>query len=215
MLCLNAPSLVTLSLSRGLREQQAYLFELALKLLLVALEIVAECGQLLVIGCPLANRCRSILGDADPSLLHGVNDCLRAVVDRQLAQDRAHVVLDGLLADRQRVGDLLVGHALGDVVENLDLARRKRREDGRGFLAVDRQLAELLEHARGHGRAGEDLVVDQVLAGADATDDRDEIIRADVLEDERGGARLDRLEQLVLVLGDGKGDDARRWALRA
>jgi hypothetical protein len=81
--------------------------------------------------------------------------------------------LTGLLADRQRVGDLLVGHALGDVVEDLDLARGQRREDRGGVLAVDGQLAELLEDARRDGRLGEDLVVDEVLAADDAPDDRD------------------------------------------
>ena len=110
------------------------------------------------------------------------------------------MVLDGLLADRQGVGDLLVRHALGDVVEDLDLARRERREDRGGLLAVDGQLAELLEDARRDRRLREDLVVDQVLAGDDAADDRDEVVRADVLEDERGGAGLDRVEQRVLVL---------------
>jgi hypothetical protein len=64
----------------------------------------------------------SVLGDLDPALAHGVDHGLRAIVDRQLAQDGAHVVLDRLLADRQRVGNLLVGHALGDVVQDLDLA---------------------------------------------------------------------------------------------
>src|SRR4051794_38871262 len=65
----------------------------------------------------------SVLRHLDPALAHRVHDGLGPVVDGQLAQDRAHVVLDGLLADRQGIGDLLVGHALGDVVEDLDLAR--------------------------------------------------------------------------------------------
>src|SRR4026209_955901 len=88
---------------------------------------------------------RSVLGHPDPALAHRVDDGLGPVVDRQLAEDRAHVVLDGLLGDRQGVGDLLVGHALGDVVEDLDLARRERREDRGGVLAVDGQFTELLE----------------------------------------------------------------------
>src|SRR5213594_1167796 len=54
----------------------------------------------------------SVLRHLDPALAHRVHDGLGPVIDGQLAQDRAHVVLDGLLADRQRVGDLLVGHAL-------------------------------------------------------------------------------------------------------
>src|SRR4051794_39946484 len=54
----------------------------------------------------------SVLRHLDPALAHRVHDGLGAVVDGQLPQDRAHVVLDGLLGDRQGVGDLLVGHAL-------------------------------------------------------------------------------------------------------
>src|SRR5262245_20623006 len=81
----------------------------------------------------------SVLRHLDPALAHRVHDGLGPVIDCQLAQDRAHVVLDGLLADRQGVGDLLVGHALGDVVEDLDLARGERREDRLGLLAVHRQ----------------------------------------------------------------------------
>src|SRR6185503_7971916 len=78
----------------------------------------------------------SVLRHLDPALAHRVDDGLGPVIHGQLAQDRAHVVLDRLLADRERVGDLLVGHALGDVVEDLDLARGQRREDRLGLLAV-------------------------------------------------------------------------------
>ena len=42
----------------------------------------------------------SVLRHLDPALPHRVNDCLGAVVHGQLPQDRAHVVLDGLLGDR-------------------------------------------------------------------------------------------------------------------
>src|SRR5258708_5576830 len=74
-------------------------------------------------GSAPAFTATSVLGHLDPALAHRVHHGLGPVVDGQLAQDRAHVVLDGLLADRQRVGDLLVGHALGDVVEDLDFTR--------------------------------------------------------------------------------------------
>src|SRR4051795_4551191 len=113
----------------------------------------------------------SVFRHPDPALTHGVDHGLGPVVHGQLAKDRAHVVLDGLLADGQRVGDLLVGHALGDVVEDLDLARGQRREYRSGILPVDGQLAELLEDARGDGRLGEDLVIDQILAADDTSDD--------------------------------------------
>ena len=78
--------------------------------------------------------------------------------------------------------------------------RDRRRGDRRGLLAVDGELAELLEHATGHRGAGEDLVVDEVLAGVDPADDGDQVLGADVLEDERRRPGLDGIEQLVLVL---------------
>src|SRR5664280_2540362 len=157
----------------------------------------------------------SVLGHADPALSHGVDDCLGAVVDAQLSQNAGHVVLDGLLADRKRVGDLLVRHPLGDVVQDLDLARRERSEDGRRFLAVDRQLAELLEDAARHGRLREDLVVDEVLAARDAADDGNEIVGGDVLENEGGCPGLDGVEKGVFVFADGEDDDpcGRKLAL--
>src|SRR5439155_21669953 len=40
----------------------------------------------------------SVFGDPDPALLHGIYHGLGAVIHRELAQDRAHVVLDGLFA---------------------------------------------------------------------------------------------------------------------
>ena len=72
---------------------------------------------------PSGRHGSSVFGDLDPALAHGIHHGLGAVVDRELAQDAAHVVLDRLLADRQRVGDLLVGHPLRDVVQDLHLAR--------------------------------------------------------------------------------------------
>src|SRR5205085_420494 len=61
----------------------------------------------------------------DPALAHRVDDRLRPVVHRQLPQDARHVVLHGLLGDREGVRDLLIRHALSDVVEDLHLARRE------------------------------------------------------------------------------------------
>ena len=60
---------------------------------------------------------------------------------------------------------------------------------------------------------GEDLVVDEVLAGEDAADDRDEVVGSDVLEDERRGPGLDGVEERLLVLVDGEDDDPGRLEL--
>lgn len=52
-----------------------------------------------------------------------VNDRLRPVIDLELAQDRCDVVFDGLVTDPEEGGDLLVGIATSDTIENLDLTR--------------------------------------------------------------------------------------------
>src|SRR5438046_2652868 len=100
----------------------------------------------------------------DPPLAHRVHDGLGAVVHRELAQDARHVVLHRLLGDREGVGDLLVRHPLGDVVEDLDLSRRQRSEDVRAAGPVHRELAEFGEHLRRDRGLREDLLVDDELA---------------------------------------------------
>src|SRR5215213_7326866 len=133
-------------------------------------------------GAAPAFAATSVLRHLDPALAHRIHDGLGPIVHGELPEDRAHVVLDGLLADRERVRDLLVGHALGDVVEDLDLAGRQRREDRLGLLAVDGQLAELLEDSGRDRRLREHLVVDQELALRHTPDDVDQVFGADVLD---------------------------------
>src|SRR5262249_52916266 len=120
----------------------------------------------------------------DPAVAERVDHRLRAVVHRQLAQDRRDVVLHRLVADLEGARDLLVAVAARDVLEHLDLARRERREERLDLSIGVRQLAELLEDAGGDERAGEDALVDQVLAGVDAPDAVQEEGRLDVLEEE-------------------------------
>src|SRR3954464_13983832 len=55
------------------------------------------------------SRGTSALRHLDPALAHRVHDGLGPVVDSQLPEDRAHVVLGGRLGDRQGIGDLFVG----------------------------------------------------------------------------------------------------------
>src|SRR4051794_8091973 len=71
---------------------------------------------------------------------------LGAVADAELAEDAGEVRLDGLLADPQGRGDLLVHLALGDEARDLELRRRQLVAAG-GLLAQD--LA-----AAGEGRRG-------------------------------------------------------------
>ncbi len=59
----------------------------------------------------------------DQPLAHRVEDGLRAIVNLQLLVHVADVVANGLLADVQPPGDLLVGQARSKQFEDLDLAR--------------------------------------------------------------------------------------------
>src|SRR5882672_10924149 len=110
-----------------------------------------------------------------PALPDRVDDRLRAVVHRQFAQDARHVILHRLLGDGQRVGDLLVRHALSDVVQDLHLTGRKRREDVRRPRTIHGKLAELSEHLGRHRRPAEDLLVDDELAATHFADRIDEL----------------------------------------
>src|SRR5690349_17403214 len=56
------------------------------------------------------------------ALAQRIDRRLSAVRKVQLAKDIADVGLDGLLADDQRVGDLLVALALGDQTQHVHLA---------------------------------------------------------------------------------------------
>src|ERR1051326_6029011 len=58
----------------------------------------------------------------DQAFAHRVHRSLRPVDDADLLVDVAHVVADGLLADLQPVGDLLVGKAGGHELQDLELA---------------------------------------------------------------------------------------------
>src|SRR3954447_6037523 len=80
---------------------------------------------------------------------------LVAAGELELAQDRAHVGLDGLDADAEAVADLLVHVPAGEMAQDLELARRQLVD-----LAVGRGRAagfvpEGVEHEAGEAR-GED-----------------------------------------------------------
>src|SRR5215217_1544784 len=62
----------------------------------------------------------------DEAAADGVARQLDAVAHAELLEDVRAVTLDGLLADEQQVGDLLVGVGLGDQLDDLLLARRER-----------------------------------------------------------------------------------------
>src|SRR5205085_12245763 len=62
---------------------------------------------------------------AQQSSCEGMNGRLRPRLHAELVEDVLDVRLDGLLAEVQLAGDLLVGLALGELVEHIKLALRQ------------------------------------------------------------------------------------------
>ncbi len=114
-------------------------------------------------------------------------------VDVQLVVDVHEVGLDRGLADEQAAGDLLVGQALGEQAQDLDLARRQGGPAG-PYAA---------EQAGGDGR-GQDG-----FAAGGGVDGGGDVLRRGVLEQIAGGPGLDGRED-VGVRAVGGEDEHRR-----
>src|SRR5207244_5119871 len=74
-------------------------------------------------------------------VLRGEEGQLEAIADAKLLEDVGQVMLDGLLADVERVGDLLVARRREDQTDDLQLARGEadgRRRLRRGAEIVQR-----------------------------------------------------------------------------
>ena len=106
---------------------------------------------------------------------------LDAVVHLELAQGVLHVVLHGAVGDDEALGDLLVGHALGDHLEDLGLAVGElvARVVGRALG----HPAELPQHqAREAGR-------EDGVAGGHAAYGVEQLLARRALDEVAGGAR--------------------------
>src|SRR4051794_17432310 len=115
---------------------------------------------------------------------------LDAVAQAELLEDVRAMALDGLLADRQELGDVAARVALGDELDDLDLARRQRILAQR--LARPRAL-EVVADQRPH-RAG----VEERLAAHRGAARLDEVAVGDRLEHVAGGAGAQRLVEVLL-----------------
>src|SRR5450759_4266376 len=98
------------------------------------------------------------VGEVEDLLADGIHRGLHARVQLELLQDVAHMVLDGVLRDEQRSGDVLVRHAAGDQLEHLELALGQARDrHGRTFLMFLDHEGELGQELRGHRRRDQRL----------------------------------------------------------
>ena len=78
-----------------------------------------------------------------------VNGGLRAIEHTNLREQNGQAVLDGAFSQRQLVGDFLVGHTRGDVLEDLDFGLRQLAKAILGCLLAAHPL-ELGNHRAGH-----------------------------------------------------------------
>ena len=119
---------------------------------------------------------------------HDIRRGLGPALEAELREDRAHVVLDGLVRQEDGVGDLLVRAPVGQEQEDLPLLPRsgvRRLVD----IGAGRDLADTVEDPLRDGR------VEQRLSPAGGRQDRDEL----------GGPRL--LEHVAVRAGDDGRED--------
>src|SRR5258708_17937620 len=121
----------------------------------------------------------------DPPVCERMHDRRRAIVDREFLENRRDVVLDGLIADLQRLRNLLVAIAPRDVVQDLDLAAGERRIQRLHFgWLFGGHLTEGAQHAAGEGWTREDVVVDGIRPPAYLTPSSHQRVRPDAFAPE-------------------------------
>lgn len=109
----------------------------------------------------------------DPAL-HRDECCAGPVIDPQLGIDVLQVRFDGLSADAESRGDLLISKASGYLIEDFELAR--------GQAGVRDAAGQLSRDLRGDGPA----------SGVDGANGPDQFLVRCVLREEGDGARLKR-----------------------
>ena len=140
--------------------------------------------------------------------LVGQHDRLDAVAEPELHEHAGDVGLDRRLGDDQLGGDLGVREAAGDELEDLELAGGELVEAGRGRAGGRAGARELLDQPAGDRRREQG-----VAAGHDADAVR-ELLGRDVLEQEPGGARAQRVVDVLVEVEGREHQDLRAVAGR-
>jgi signal transduction histidine kinase len=136
----------------------------------------------------------SVVGAALPfTEAGGVDRGLGPALHSHLREKVGDVVLHGLLGEEHAIGDLAVGEALGEQIEDATFLIGQPFE----LLVADRARPQTLEHP------GSDTGVEQGLTGRDLADRVDEIHGPDLLEDVSRRTGHDGVEQ-CLVVGVGR-----------
>src|SRR4029079_12020002 len=95
-------------------------------------------------------------GLLEPAALGRVQDGLRAIDGAELAVDVVQVGPHGARGERELVGDLLVDHALGEALEDLELPARERARLDRAW-ALLRGIGQVVEDGAQLARAEADV----------------------------------------------------------
>ncbi len=135
---------------------------------------------------------------------------LHPVAGAELGQHPAHVRLHRGLGEHELGGDLQIRGALRHEHQHLALARGQRRH-GRLLLLALRAADLVRAQARGHvrqepARRGRG---DHGVAPVHGADRGEQLLGRGVLEQEAAGARLDRVERVLVQVEGGQHHDAR------
>jgi hypothetical protein len=141
------------------------------------------------------------VGDPHHFLAQGVADGLRAVVQVELVEDVADVELDGVLRHPQPLGELAVGgDALHHQLEHLELALGERVGVALGHRLAAAASEGMQYLARQLGRQ-------RRLAEQQTTQEVDEPVGLQVLEQVALGAALEGFEEVGVLGRGGEHDD--------
>lgn len=121
------------------------------------------------------------------------------------------MVFHCLIRNTQDSGNFLIGIALRDTIQYLDLSGRERREHSLVCLVHMRELAELIKHAGRHKWTRQDILVDEVFTASNPADQLDDLFGFDVLRAVGRRADTNRVKELLVILVHREDDHPGLW----
>ena len=158
---------------------------------------------------PRAAQAGRSSGRGDQTVPDRARGEFRATARVELLEDVAEMELDGVLADPELGRDLLVAQAARHEREDIELALGQPIRI-RPAGAAPRHRVEALPATELLDDPDRRRRTDRGLAATDRLEHGPQLRRLEVLEQVALGTGLDRLEEVILVLGDGEDDDGDR-----
>src|SRR6266511_3885778 len=186
------------------RQDPKEIREFAATLSFVGLRVQAPAVIALFVGTRRERAtgcCTSLHPAAFAPMLRDEGCRLSSSLEVQLREDRADVVLDRLVREEDIGRDLLVRLSLGDEHQDLPFLRGERRQFVVGAPCGDPPDA--LQHPLRDGR------IEQRLTAPDGFESRDQIARADLLEEVARSAGNDGRQDRLVVRERGEHDHPR------